>query len=159
MKRVLWVFGIAGLASLFLADRVLGLAGGGGLQLLGLVVGGGGLSGGGAYVLRGAVPSSASGRSLSLVDPGTGEAPLVLIGGLIGSGPSTPPLRPAVRVRFTADKLAELSWDVDIGGYVLEFSPTVGELADWKPVDPQPVGNTFTTPCAQPARYFRLRSL
>jgi|GEM_PF-1555569 len=123
------------------------------------VVGGGGTSLGGPYTLRGAVSQGAVGRSTSVIEPGGVSPDFRLIGGWLGPSMNLIPIRPVMRVRFTDDKLAELNWDVDITGYVLEFSSRIGPDADWEPVSPQPVGTRFTTPCAQPARYFRLRSL
>lgn len=131
---------------------------GGGFRLTAQVVGGGGTSVGGTYVLRGAASHSAAGRSVSVVEPGTIPPDFQVIGGWLGPVTGAVVPRPSMRVRFTDDKLAELSWDIDISGYILEFSSSIGPDANWQPVSPQPIGMSFTTPCAQPARYFRLRS-
>lgn len=145
---------LLGTAVLTFTGPASGQAAGGEFRLTAQVVGGGGSSQGGDFVLRGAVSHSASGRSVSLLDP-----PFQVIGGVLGGLLAVPPARPQMQVRFTADKLAELTWDVDIAGYVLEFSSSFGPSADWQLVSPQPVGTSFTTPCQQPARFFRLRRL
>jgi hypothetical protein len=152
------IIGLALLAT-SLACSAWGQATGGAFRIVGNAVGGGGISAGGPYTLRGAVAQGGVGRSTSMVEPGSGTVDYRLIGGWLGPMTVPVPPRPTMRVRFTDDKLAELTWDQDISGWVLEFSPAIGPGADWQPVVPQPVGSSFTTPCAQPARYFRLRSL
>ncbi len=136
-----------------------GQAVGGAFRLTGHVVGGGGSSQGGIYVLRGAVSQAAAGFSASEIVSGEPVPEFRAVGGWIGTLPAGPLRPPKMKVLFTADKLAELSWDVDIAGYVLEFSSSIGPDANWQAVDPQPTVSSFTTPCQQPARYFRLRGL
>lgn len=150
---------VVGLLACSLACAAWGQAAGGDFRIVGNVVGGGGASAGGQYTLRGAVAQGGVGRSVSIVVPGSGTIDYRLIGGWLGPLSAPIPAAPSLRVRFTEDKLAELTWDQDITGFVLEFSPAIGPKADWQPVIPQPVGSSFTTPCAQPARYFRLRGL
>lgn len=139
------------------SGTVSGQSPGGAFRLVGQVVGGGGASQGGAYVLRGSILTPSGGRSASTVQPGVPGEDFRLVGGAVL--PMVGPVVQAPRIQavLTPDKLAELTWDVDIDGFVLEFSSTTGPGADWQPVVPQPTGRTFTTPCQQPARFFRLR--
>lgn len=129
---------------------VAAVLGGGSFRLVGQAVGGGGASAGGDYAVVGTTVTGSATASRG------GE--FVLSGGLapvqVVPNPAVP-----MKVVFTSDKLAELSWPEGTTGYVLEFSPVVGPGAEWTPTSPQPVGNTFVTPCAQPARFFRLRKL
>lgn len=134
-----------------------GQVAGGAFRLTGQVIGGGGTSQGGAFLLQGAVTQAATGRSLSVVEPGGNPTDYRVIGGWLGPVSTGSPGRPSMKARLTEDKLAELNWDMDITGYVLEFSSSIGPGAVWQPVSPQPVGMSFTTPCQQPARFFRLR--
>jgi hypothetical protein len=62
----------------------------------------------------------------------------------------------ALRLSAT-DSQVTLSWPADASAYVLEFSPAVGDAANWQPVTPAPAGNSFTTPFNQPLRFYRLR--
>jgi len=126
---------------------------GGRFRLMGQPVGGGGSSLGGVYSLQGSVLTPSGGRSESI-----GQN-FQLVGGTVLPSVARPNSVPVIRAVLTPDKLAELSWDMDIEGYVLEFSSTTGPGAVWQAVVPQPVGRSFTTPCAQPARFFRLREL
>lgn len=123
---------------------------GDGFVLTGQVGSGGGLSTGGGYVLEGALVLPTGAIS-------TGGSYL-LAGGL---GPGEPGASQPIKFRavLTPSKDAELSWEGDMAGYVLEFSPSLGPDANWQPVVPQPTGNSFLTPCAQPARFFCLREL
>lgn len=121
---------------------------GGGFALTGHAAGGGGLSTGGSYALVGAVI-----LPTGTVSTGGGYSLSAGLGGSPASG--TGPVR--LRANVTPAKDALLAWDGDAEEYVLEFSPVLGPDANWQPVVPQPTGNTFLTPCAQPARFFRLR--
>jgi hypothetical protein len=126
-----------------------GPSSGGVLSLALNLTGGGGSSSGGAYALQGAVTQP------SIV--GSAGGAYELTAGLFGIAVLRTPGTPSIGVRFTEDKLAELSWTGDASEFVLEFSPTVGPGAVWEPVSPQPTGNSFVTPCKQPARFFRFR--
>jgi hypothetical protein len=120
--------------------------GGGRFTLNGGPVTGGGQSGGGTFAVAGA-----AGNAPSAVSQG---GTFTVAGGLIGvavvPGDVTPQLT------LTDDGNARLTWSVDATGYVLQFSPVIGEAANWQPVTPAPVGNTFTTPFSQSLRFFRL---
>ena len=149
--------GLAVLLTMTSVGPILGQSAGGAFRLVGQTVGGGGVSQGGAYSLRGGILTPSGGRSEGTLQPGGAGLDFQLVGGtVIPSGTGPIPV-PKIRAILTADKLAELSWDMDIEGYVLEFSNTTGPGAVWQAVNPQPVGRSFTTPCAQPARFFRLR--
>ncbi|MCC7376900.1 MAG: hypothetical protein IT581_19735 [Verrucomicrobiales bacterium] len=128
---------------------VQGSLGGGAYTLDGNLAGGGGLSKGGNYTLVGAVTQPGTGGSAG----GNYELTAGLFGPIVVRLPGTP----GINMRFTDDKLAELSWEQDATGFVLEFSATVGPDANWQPVSPQPTGQSFITPCQQPARFFRFR--
>jgi hypothetical protein len=52
---------------------------------------------------------------------------------------------------------ATLTWPGSATDYVLEFTADIGNLADWRPVVPAPVGTAYTTSFNQPLRFFRLR--
>ncbi len=52
---------------------------------------------------------------------------------------------------------ATLTWPDSATDYVLEFTADIGNLVDWRPVVPVPVGNAYTTTFNQPLRFFRLR--
>ncbi len=138
---------VAGVLALPLAWASLG---GGGFQLSGEVLGGGGASAGGGFTLIGSIPPAGQGASSG----GGFQIRGGILGVLVVPNPRVP-----LKVLFTSDKLALLSWPEGTTGHVLEFSPAVGPIESWTPVDPQPTGNTFLTPCQQPARFFRLRPL
>lgn len=55
------------------------------------------------------------------------------------------------------DSQVTLTWPAEATGYVLEFSPAVGDTANWQPVTPAPAANSFTTTFNQPLRFYRLR--
>ncbi|MBL9126239.1 MAG: hypothetical protein JNL97_01270 [Verrucomicrobiales bacterium] len=135
----------------------LGQATGGAFRLDAGPVGGGGESKGGTFALRGAVLATPGGSSESVVVPGVGGPSFALIGGIWGPATGTAAKAPTIRAVLTPDKLAELTWDEETSGFVLEFSSTLGPTAVWTPVDPQPTGLRFVTPCQQPARFFRFR--
>ena len=61
------------------------------------------------------------------------------------------------RARTTTDGQVTLRWPAEAAGYGLEFTPVIGEAANWQPVTPAPAGNTFTTPFNQPLRFYRLQ--
>ncbi|MBL9139730.1 MAG: hypothetical protein JNK85_27925 [Verrucomicrobiales bacterium] len=144
-----WVGGVALVAAVLGYGSAVGSSGGGVFSLAGNLAGGGGVSRGGAYVLTGAVTQPGI--------LGSSGGAYELAAGLFGIAVIPTPGTPMIAVRFTEDKLAELSWAVDASGFVLEFSPSVGPDAVWQPVSPAPTGNTFVTPCQQPARFFRFR--
>ena len=52
---------------------------------------------------------------------------------------------------------ATLTWPGSATDYVLEFMANIGNLADWWPVVPAPVGTAYTTSFNQPLRFFSLR--
>lgn len=116
--------------------------------LVGAVSAGGGTSVGDAFALSGWISTGAD----ALMTGGS----YALRGGF---APPTlqPERRPSIRASFTASHDVEMVWDVAGTGYVLEFSPSLGPEAVWTPLLPQPTGNSFVTPCGQPARFFRLR--
>lgn len=142
-----WMLATAG--GLAAAAAVVASSGGGVFSLAGNLAGGGGVSSGGGFILNGAVTQPGI--------RGSAGGAFELTAGLFGIAVIPDPGTPQIAVRFTEDKLAELSWDVDASGFVLEFSPSVGPDAVWQPVSPAPTGNTFVTPCQQPARFFRFR--
>jgi hypothetical protein len=121
--------------------------GGGRFTLDGRPVTGGGQSGGGAFAVAGA-----AGNAPSAVSQG---GTFTVAGGLVGVAVVPGDVTPQLALTDTGD--AKLTWSGDATGYVLEFTPVIGEAADWQPVTPAPVGNTFTTPFNQPLRFFRLR--
>lgn len=121
--------------------------GGGGYSLNGGPVTGGGQSGGGTFAVAGAAGQT----SVAVSKGGT----FTVTGGLVGV--TVVPGDVTLELTITDDGNAKLTWSGNATGYVLEFSPTVGEFANWQPVTPAPTGNTFTTPFNQPLRFFRLR--
>ncbi len=120
--------------------------GGGQFTLSGGPATGGGQSGGGTFAVAGAPGETATGPLIG--------GSFSVTGGLVGVA-----IVPGdFALEFSAnDGQVTLTWPVDAAGYVLEFTPVIGEAADWQPVAPAPVGNTFTTPFNQPLRLFRLR--
>ncbi len=156
-NRVRWVWGAVVVAGAGLTLPWVGVgwgqAAGGDYRVAGQPVGGGGVSAGGEYSLVGAVLGSGGGASEGL----GGGGGYRLIGGVFSVIRSGPVVRPTLRAVLTGDKLAELTWDVDATGFVLEYSPVLGPDAVWQPVEPQPTGRSFVTPCQQPARFFRFR--
>lgn len=133
--------------SIGLGPRVAAHLGGGGFGLTGLAVGGGGTSTGGTYTLHGAVPlGSGSGSQGGLFE---------VTGGIL-PGRFVPDPTVLIQSVFT-NKLLGMAWPEEVNGYVLEYSPSLGPDAVWLPTDPQPTGNSFLSPCLQPARFFRLR--
>ena len=122
---------------------------GGGFKLTGAISGGGGgSSAGGPFQISGWVSTGPD----SVMSGGS----FVLQGGL-APPEIVPEDRPSIRAVFTLDKAVAMTWSAASAGYVLEFSASLGPDAAWTPVNPQPTGATFTSPCQQPARYFRLR--
>ncbi len=63
----------------------------------------------------------------------------------------------ALTVGFILEGLIRIEWPAEATGYVLEFTPQIGEPTNWQPVTPPPVGNTHVAPFDQPFRLFRLR--
>lgn len=112
----------------------------------GPVTGGGGKSDGGTFAVAGSAGNAPSAASQG----GTFE----VTGGLVGVAVVPDDVTP--ELTFTDTGEATLTWSAAATGYVLESSPSVGEFANWQPVTPAPVGNTFTTPFNQPLRFFRL---
>lgn len=147
LATIAWLVGFGGIS--------WGQATGGGYELISRTVGGGGLSSGGEFELRGAVLAAGGGPSTGVTQPAGMD--FGLVGGVFGPLPATAPRRPVVKAVLTSDKLAELTWDVDVTGFVLEFAASLAPDAVWQPVDPQPTGFRFVTPCQQPARFFRFR--
>jgi hypothetical protein len=119
---------------------------GGRFSLNGGPVTGAGQSGGGTFAVAGAPGETATG-------PLSGGS-FRVIGGLVGV--AVVPGDFALTIDFTADGQARIGWPAEATGYVLEFTPSVGEFANWQPVTPAPAGNSHTTPHDQPLRFFRL---
>lgn len=107
---------------------------------------GGGQSGGGTFAVAGAPGEAATG-------PLSGGS-FQVTGGLIGV--AVIPGDFALTIGHTDDGQVVIGWPAEASGYVLEFTPSIGELANWQPVTPAPVGNSFTTSSAQTLRFFRL---
>lgn len=122
---------------------------GGGFSLFGNLAGGGGVSRGGDFTLSGGPVTSSLGASSGGV--------FRLAGGLIGVYVVETPGAPRIRVEFTPDRQARLSWPADATGFQLEFASQLGPAAVWQPVSPAPAGNAWVTPVDQPGRFFRLR--
>lgn len=122
---------------------------GGEFSLFGNVAGGGGVSRGGDFTLSGGPVTSSVGAS-------SGGA-FRLAGGLIGVYVVESPGAPTIRVVYTSDGQAELSWPAEAIGFQLEHTSGLGPAAVWQPVSPAPTGSAFLTPFNQPARFFRLR--
>lgn len=63
----------------------------------------------------------------------------------------------ALTVGLTLDGQVRIEWPAEATGYVLEFTPQLGESVNWQPVTPAPAGNVHTTPNDQSRHFFRLR--
>lgn len=107
---------------------------------------GGGSSGGGEFIVE-ADDDPISGFALSGGD-------FRIEGNLMGI--AVVPGEVALSLIANGDQ-ATLTWPGSATDYVLEFTADIGNLADWRPVDPAPVGTAYTTPFNQPLRFFRLR--
>lgn len=138
----------AGLLGLGLTTAALraGPSVGGDFSLEGGLATGGGQSAGGDYAVEASVGETATG-------PLTG-GDFQVTGGLIGV--AVVPGDFALAIGFTEDGQVRIQWPAEAAGYVLEFTPSVGALANWQPVTPAPPGNSHTTPNDQPLRFFRL---
>ena len=120
---------------------------GGDFSLVGGVASGGGKASGGDFAVDAAAGQPAAGP-LSGGD-------FQVTGGLVAVTVVT---GGAVALRLSAtDSQVTLTWPAEAAGYVLEFTPVIGEAANWQPVTPAPAGNSFTTPFNQPLRFYRLR--
>lgn len=122
--------------------------------------------GGGQFTLSGGPVTGVGGQSdggTFAVAAGVGEtttAPLTggtfeVTGGLVGVAVVPDDITPELVITDTGE--AKLTWPAEAAGYVLEFSPSIGDFADWQPVTPAPTDNSFTTVFDQPLRFFRLR--
>ena len=121
---------------------------GGAYALVAQAVGGGSSAGGNYRVVGG------------LAAPGTGASAggnYRLIGGLAGVFIVQVAGSPKMKALSAGVNAAVLTWEGDIEGYILEFSPALGEGEIWQPTATQPTGNTFPVVCNQPARFYRLR--
>ena len=107
---------------------------------------GGGSSGGGEFIVE-ADDDPISGFALSGGD-------FRIEGNLMGI--AVVPGEVALSLIANGDQ-ATLTWPGSVADYVLEFTSDIGNLADWRPVVPAPVGTAYTTPFNQPLRFFRLR--
>jgi hypothetical protein len=119
---------------------------GGRFSLDGGPVTGGGQSGGGTFAVAGAPGEAATG-------PLSGGS-FQVTGGLIGV--AVIPGNFALNIGSAPDGQVRIDWAAGAAGYVLEFTPSVGEFANWQPVTPAPAGNSFITSANQPLRFYRL---
>lgn len=119
---------------------------GGRFSLNGGPVTGGGQSGGGTFAVAGAPGEAATG-------PLSGGA-FKVTGGLIGV--AVLPGDFALTIGSAPSGQVRIDWPAEAAGYVLEFTSSVGEFANWQPVTPAPAGNSFTTSANQPLRFYRL---
>jgi len=119
---------------------------GGDFSLEGGLAGGGSQATGGDFTVAATVGETSTG-------PLTGGN-FEVTGGLIGV--AVVPGDFALAIGFTDDGRVRIDWPAEATGYVLEFTPSVGEFANWQPVSPAPTANTFTTSNDQPLRFFRL---
>lgn len=118
---------------------------GGSFTLEGGPVAGGGPAGGDPFGLDGSAGETATGALAG----GTFEVTGGLLGMAVGPG--------EVALDFTAtDSQITLTWPADAAGYGLEFTPVIGDAANWQPVTPTPPANTYATPFNPPLRFFRL---
>ena len=105
---------------------------GGRFSLDGGPVTGGGQSAGGAFAVAGGAGETATG--------GLSGGTFTVTGGLIGVA-----VVPGdVVLDFTnTDGQVTLTWPADASGYVLQFTPVIGDASNWQPVTPAPAAHTF----------------
>lgn len=155
IQRPGWFRGVTG-GGLALA-LVLGPAGfvplaadtlqGGAFSLNGSVTGGGGVAGADRFSLQG---------TIGLATPDTARGgPFELTGGLFGL--VLVPGDVELQVEVRSDGTALLTWPGEASGFLLESASQLGPSADWRPLDPAAVDNSFVAPTDGPLRFFRLR--
>lgn len=121
---------------------------GGAFSLIGGIATGSGSSSGGPFSITGWAVSAGAGTSTG------GEF------GLVCGLPdiyAVPNGDVPLNVELTGNGDVRLWWPTEATGYQLQFSTALGPEAVWRPVEPAPGGNAYTTAPLSQTRFFRLQ--